>query len=296
MKHSNEQMNRQKGLWAKLAVNYYDNPKFDDVSPLAELLYVRSIAFAKTENTGVLSLKAAARIAFDLGEHDVLSNELLDAGLWSRVDDGVMITNWHEWQEDADRVEAKREQGRFNAHKRHHAEKSDASCSYCNEVGSLNGSPTTNPMEEKRREESEKINTLPDFDLFWDAYPRKVGKGDARKAWLSSAKTRPTIDALLLCVENAKREWLKNEQRFIPHPATWIRQERWSDEAASVAPVSVRKDMTLANLEGDVVVMFRLHRSDEDVWDYINGKDEKYHDSLHLFYDQLLSGEAKVTR
>jgi hypothetical protein len=244
-----------KGLWAKLAVNYYDNPKFDSVSPLAELLYVRSISFAKTENTGVLSLKAGARLAFDLGDHALLIQELLDAGLWSAVADGVIITNWHEWQEDSGRVEAKREQGRMNAHRRYHVLKPDASCNYCKVDGSpnglLNGSPNgspsgsdaTDPMEEKskRREEKSRDITLahaPDgFDEFWLAYPRKVGIGDARKAWKSTASVRPDVSVVVAAVEAAKAGWL--DPKFIPYPASWLRAHRWADNAGgAVEPVS----------------------------------------------------------
>jgi hypothetical protein len=226
-----------KGLWAKLAVNYYDNPKFDSVSPLAELLYVRSISFAKTENTGVLSLKAGARLAFDLGEHGPLIQELLDAGLWSSVSDGVMITNWHEWQEDSGRVEAKREKGRFNAHKRYHAMKPDPSCNYCEVDGSPNGVPNgvvaTNPMEEKRRVEKSRdisIAHAPEgFDEFWLAYPRKVGIGDARKAWKSTASVRPDVSVVVAAVQAAKAGWL--DPKFIPYPASWLRAHRWADNA-----------------------------------------------------------------
>jgi len=237
MNNSTNPTTQNKGLWAKLAVNYYDNPKFDLVSPLAELLYVRSISFAKTENTGVLSLKAGARLAFDLGDHSPLIQELLDAGLWSHVDDGVMITNWHEWQEDSGRVEAKREQGRFNAHKRYHAVKADSSCTYCNNDGSPNGLPSgsdaTTPMEEKSREEKSRDISLthaPDgFDEFWSVYPRKVGIGDARKAWKQTVKVRPDVSVLVASVEMAKAGWL--DPKFIPYPASWLRGHRWADNA-----------------------------------------------------------------
>ncbi len=70
------------------------------------------------------------------------------------------------------------------------------------------------------------------FDQFWKIYPRKVAKGDARKAWNATEKIRPALPELLKAVyaARASKQWLKDDGEFIPHPATWLRQERWADE------------------------------------------------------------------
>lgn len=70
------------------------------------------------------------------------------------------------------------------------------------------------------------------FEEFWKIYPRKVAKGDARKAWLATTKIRPPIADLLKAVyaARASKQWLKDQGDFIPHPATWLRQERWEDQ------------------------------------------------------------------
>jgi hypothetical protein len=70
------------------------------------------------------------------------------------------------------------------------------------------------------------------FDGFWKAYPkpRRVGKPTARakfKAALKKATGREIADGL--------RKWVcyweaRNEPQFIPHPSTWLNQERWNDE------------------------------------------------------------------
>jgi len=73
------------------------------------------------------------------------------------------------------------------------------------------------------------INTIGDFDLFWQAYPRKVGKSAAEKTW---NKLLPNIDDCLKAIAWQKEtpQWFKNNGQFIPHPATWLNQERWADE------------------------------------------------------------------
>tara|TARA_R100001163_G_C5068104_1_gene207883 strand:- start:2417 stop:3250 length:834 start_codon:yes stop_codon:yes gene_type:complete len=64
------------------------------------------------------------------------------------------------------------------------------------------------------------------FDDFWKSYPKKVGKGAARKAFKKALKTTSP--------ENIMEGLGKYhpDPRFICNPATWLNQERWSDEHA----------------------------------------------------------------
>lgn len=69
-----------------------------------------------------------------------------------------------------------------------------------------------------------------EFERWWTAYPRKVGKKDALKAY---RRARREVDATRL-VAGAEREAAKlragTEPKFIPHPATWLNGGRWEDE------------------------------------------------------------------
>ena len=73
------------------------------------------------------------------------------------------------------------------------------------------------------------INTLGDFDLFWSAYPKKVGKEAARKSF---DKIRPNIEVILKAIawQKESKAWFEKGGQFIPNPATWINQHRWEDE------------------------------------------------------------------
>jgi hypothetical protein len=70
-----------------------------------------------------------------------------------------------------------------------------------------------------------------DFDSFWKAYPRKVGKVKAHQAW-KRAKDKPPITDLIAEVELQARseEWRKDNGQYIPHPATWLNRGGWMDE------------------------------------------------------------------
>jgi hypothetical protein len=70
------------------------------------------------------------------------------------------------------------------------------------------------------------------FEDFWAAYPRKVGKDAARKAWTAAKKRAPIAE--IAAGLNAAR-WPTDAQ-FIPHPATWLNQGRWQDNPSDAAP------------------------------------------------------------
>ena len=80
------------------------------------------------------------------------------------------------------------------------------------------------------------------FDEFWKVYPRKVGKGDARKSWIKSQKERPLIENILRAVRKQcqSQEWQKERGAFIPHPSTWLNQGRWDDGGLDYAALSGR--------------------------------------------------------
>lgn len=81
---------------------------------------------------------------------------------------------------------------------------------------------------------------MDDFDIFWKDYPRKIAKGDARKAWAQTAMIRPSLDIVLAAVAEARKHWDRPE--FIPYPATWLRAERWDDSyQVEIMPVEETK-------------------------------------------------------
>lgn len=108
---------------------------------------------------------------------------------------------------------------------------------------------TKNPIgEERRGEESIKNNTVAlasvesDFDIFWAAYPRKVGKSAAMKAW-KLAKHPPIYTVLAkIAALKSTDQWRKDNGQFIPHPTTWIRRGGWDDEAVSAASCAASTD------------------------------------------------------
>ena len=67
-----------------------------------------------------------------------------------------------------------------------------------------------------------------EFEAFWKAFPRKVGKLDAHKAWMKARQFASSIEEIMQGV--ARYKLSKPEYADWCHPATWLRQGRWMDE------------------------------------------------------------------
>ena len=96
-----------------------------------------------------------------------------------------------------------------------------------------------------------------EFEEFWQAYPRKVGKSAAQKAF---SKIGESLDVLLSALEQQKRsdQWTRDGGRYIPNPATWLNQGRWQDEVSPPAAAKPgqnvqRHDAPLSDLERQAV-------------------------------------------
>ena len=73
------------------------------------------------------------------------------------------------------------------------------------------------------------------FAEFWEAYPRhEGGRANCEKAWVSKKLDREA-DRILEDIRSRLADpgqWKSIEQRFIPHPKTYLNQRRWEDEWA----------------------------------------------------------------
>lgn len=80
--------------------------------------------------------------------------------------------------------------------------------------------------------EEKKTSYSAGFENFWSSYPRRVGKGAARKVWSKIKPDGLMLGQMLVAIQDQKETdgWKKDNGIYIPHPATWLNQERWLDE------------------------------------------------------------------
>ena len=78
------------------------------------------------------------------------------------------------------------------------------------------------------------------FAVFYGLYPRKMGRKEAERSW-----KKLTPDQQLECIEampNYLKYWRIKEtaKDYIPYPATFLNQERWTDEL-DIEPIQNKK-------------------------------------------------------
>lgn len=67
----------------------------------------------------------------------------------------------------------------------------------------------------------------PGFAAFWAAYPRKVGRGQALRAYRAALKVADDATLLMAIVHYP---FDRTRPQFIPHASTWLNGQRWLDQ------------------------------------------------------------------
>jgi hypothetical protein len=94
----------------------------------------------------------------------------------------------------------------------------------------------------------------PGFRDFWTVYPRKVARGEALKSY-ARAVNRDGPDVIAAGLTGWVAHWRAEgtDQQFIPHPTTWLNQNRYFD-----APPARRMGQT----ERELRSFLERHRDD----------------------------------
>ena len=102
---------------------------------------------------------------------------------------------------------------------------------------------TQNPkLKEQKKENLKRTTQL--FDRFYSAYPRKVSKSPALKAFTKLNPDDNLFDVIMVALEIHKKNW--TDPQFIPHPSTWLNQRRWEDEFPVPGKEPAKKDKSHA--------------------------------------------------
>ena len=87
------------------------------------------------------------------------------------------------------------------------------------------------------RSRSSREGEHPLFAEFYDAYPRKVDRKDAAKAFAKLDPNRDLLAVMLRAIEaqGLAKRCADGDEQYVPHPATWLNKERWKARDGSVA-------------------------------------------------------------
>ena len=69
------------------------------------------------------------------------------------------------------------------------------------------------------------------FDAFYEAYPRHEGRTPAYRAWKSLRPGPALVAEIMTAVKQQYGRGVVSEDlACVPFPATWLRDQRWTDE------------------------------------------------------------------
>lgn len=224
--------------WFKVDDRFWSHPVTSELSDAATALWIRAGSWSACHLTDGEIPKSKLK-AF--GSRMRAAQELVDAGLWSysATSETFSIQNWARYQPEKASVLKKRE----DTKKRVNDWRNEKSNAVTNTVSNTSPDPTrTQPL----------LTTAPkalEFDEFWSLWPRKEGKANALKAYEKALK-KISEPELLTKTRDYALSPTRPDVKFVPHAATWLNGERWSDEAPAVsAPVDPNAWMIAQKIE-----------------------------------------------
>lgn len=223
--------------------------RFADCAPLARLLLYGMLGLA--DRAGRLEDRprriAAEALPYDRVDVDPLLDELAANGLIDRYEatgqrviqirDFLTHQTPHHREPDS-KLPAKTESpGSATARPRRARGKAQAQPKPCPPYPVLD--PVPDPVLDPVLSPSSSA-----FEQFWNAYPKKVGRGAAERKFASINPDEDLLATMLDAIDaqSRSRQWREEDGRYIPHPSTWLNQRRWEDEQPDHVTAPARVD------------------------------------------------------
>jgi len=223
-------------LFAKLGHGFADDPKIIGLSDKAFRVYVESLLYACSNMTdGFLDDRVLRRYGWSDAAEELTTND--DVPSWVKVDGGYQIHAFCDWQMTSEahqrKVEAGRAGGLAKAEAMRQASQGLAGASEVLEQTASKPLLDKDIDIDKDKELKPLAITSPEFDEFWQLWPRRESKATAIKAWDKAVKKIPSTEI----IEKA-RAYVTSPKApardYFPYAATWLNQERWNDEPEPV--------------------------------------------------------------
>ena len=212
---------------------------------------------APTGDLSGITPRMIARAAQYDGDAEIFAETLKNAGWLDEKDDGELEI--HDWYEYAGKLIDQRQAEKERSQRRRAAA-----------AASTGTPPTAQPatagrpqdshekaagrVDKSRQDQTREDDTPPSpsaegggddkkatidgrFAEFWTAYPKKVGKQYALKAWRRVRPDAELHERIMQAVNEQKRseQWRRENGRYIPNPATWINGGYWDNEGEEVS-------------------------------------------------------------
>lgn len=83
--------------------------------------------------------------------------------------------------------------------------------------------------EDQPQETAIELIAATSFEDFWEVWPKKVAKPDAKRAWDKATLSVPGERIVSAAIAYRDNPGIP-ERQFIPYPATWLNRAGWDDE------------------------------------------------------------------
>lgn len=228
--------------WFKVDDKFHSHPKVMELSTGAVGLWTLAGSWCADYLTdGAIKRGQIKR----LGGSESEAQELVDVGLWVATEDGWQFRDWTDYQPTRDAIEAERDAAKDRMKRAREHRKRSPSVRANNgrtsgEIRESSDNPVPDPVPlttstSKASTPAADAAIEMQFEAWWKLYPRKIGKGQARKAF-KTALSKTDADTLNAGVKSYVESVAGKDQQYIAHPATWLNGERWDDEPTPEAP------------------------------------------------------------
>lgn len=232
--------------WVKLIAQpaYYLDAALLRAGEPAEVLFLRGLAYCGGSDTrGRIDKTVVPMIV--AGKTQARTAALVREGLWLDQGDHYVVRSWDRWQDEHDRVASVRAGNRERQRRLRDSRARDVTGAVTDPV-TLLSRVTSHPVsrdvtaldvdvdvdvEQPTPRKRPSVAEPDGFPAFWLAYPRKVGKAAALKAYGKALK-RTDAAALLAAVTVYAPTRRGQDPTYTPHPSKWLNDDRWQDEAA----------------------------------------------------------------
>jgi len=218
-------------VWFQVCDTFWSHPKVMQLPASAVGLWVRSGSYSAQHLTDGFLADGMVSI---LGGTEDDATTLVFAGLWKRVRGGYRFHDWDVYQQSREAVlnrrasESERKR-KYRAGKTKDSANGPAARPSGTPAGQYAGRDKSNPNQTKPKEHMLTATAASEFDKFWQAYPRRVGKQAALKAFIREAKATNPAEIIAGAQRLADDPNLP-DITFVPHPATWLSRACWLDE------------------------------------------------------------------
>ena len=216
--------------WFRLDTDFYQNDEICSVTHVTRYAVTSIIAYIKAHGAKGKVKATPTQIARSMDVPVENVKEALTLSLFSVEGKMIEVVAWNDFQSDPTAA------GRMA---RYREKKSDSNCNERNNRNVTLVTPTgqdrigqDNTPHNHPKVSSSQDQYLKSFDDFWEVYPRKVAKAKAKSIWLKLKPSQELTQQIIKAVQTLTQteQWLKDDGKFIPYPATWLNHRRWEDE------------------------------------------------------------------